>query len=150
VIYIFHPQAETLHQAQAAAIEKARQQQVRAGKMGQYLLHLRFGEYGRQTFGFLGADGFEVEGIEVLMQHLAIEEEESGKGLVLGGGSNVVFGRQVREKGTNFGGPHFAGMAFVVEEDKASNPIDIGFFCAQSVVFNAQQFADLVKQLGRL
>ncbi len=71
------------------------------------------------------------------MQHFALEEEDSGKRLVLGGGGDVALGRQVGEEGADFGRPHLAGMPFVVEADEAFDPVDVGFFGVQGVVFGA-------------
>ena len=40
-------------------------------------------------------------------------------------------------------------MPFLVKKDEPTNPADVGFFSAQSVVLKAQGLADLVKQARR-
>ena len=39
---------------------------------------------------------------------------------------------------------HFAGMAFVVEEDVAADPVGVGIFCAVCVATEADLLMDLV------
>lgn len=39
-------------------------------------------------------------------------------------------------------------MTLLMEEDEATDPVDVGFFGADAVVHGADAFADLVKQLG--
>jgi hypothetical protein len=43
---------------------------------------------------------------------------------------------------------HFVGVTFVVEENEAANPLNIGFFGAVEVVFEANVIAHLVKELS--
>ncbi len=52
-------------------------------------------------------------------------------------------GREVDEKGVDFGVIRFDGVALVVEEDKKPHPIHIDFFGAVGIVFKAQHFTQL-------
>jgi hypothetical protein len=79
---------------------------------------------------------------------VAIEEEDGVEGLVLGGGGDIAFNCEVGEEGFDFGDTHFVGVTFVVEEDEAANPLNVGFFCPIGVVFEANGIADLVKELS--
>jgi|GEM_PF-5340700 len=54
---------------------------------------------------------------------------------------------EVGEEGLDLRGAHVFGMAFVVEEDEALDPIHIGLFGAIRVVFAADGITDLVKEL---
>jgi hypothetical protein len=40
----------------------------------------------------------------------------------------------------------FAGMAFVVKQDKASDPVEVGFFRPFGILQNPQDIPDLLKQ----
>ena len=56
---------------------------------------------------------------------------------------------QVGEKGLDFRRTHVLGMAFVVQQDVARDPADVGLFGAVGVMFQAQGVAHLVqKSLG--
>ena len=43
---------------------------------------------------------------------------------------------------------HFFGMAFIVKEDVTLDPVDVGFFGAKRIVFDAQNVADLFKKFA--
>lgn len=75
-IHIFDAQAETFHQAQTAAVKQARHEQMDTGHLRQDPLHFGPGQHGGQTFGLLRADSIEIQGIEFLVQHLAVEKEQ--------------------------------------------------------------------------
>jgi hypothetical protein len=50
------------------------------------------------------------------------------------------------EKCFNLRNAHVLGMAFVVEKDMTTNPLDVGLFGAIGVVLETNEFANLVKQ----
>lgn len=58
----------------------------------------------------------------------------------------MVFGRQMREEGADFRNPHFAGVTLVMEEDEAPNPVDVGFFGAERIMFETQRLPDQIEQ----
>ena len=45
---------------------------------------------------------------------------------------------------------HFCRVTFLMKEDEALNPVDVGLFCSKTVVPEANRRADLVEQLGLL
>ena len=47
---------------------------------------------------------------------------------------------------TDFGGTHFLGVSFFVEEDEVLDPIEVGVFRAPAHMFEADSFADAVEQ----
>ena len=49
------------------------------------------------------------------------------------------------EKSGNFRFSHFAGMLFIMKEDKASNPIDVSLFGANTEVFTPDDISNLVE-----
>lgn len=106
--------------------------------------HFLFGEDGGQAFGLLGVQG--VNRAQVLFQHLAVEEQKGAEGLILGGGGDILFDRQMGEERFDFGRPHLVRVAFAMEQDKAPDPVHVGVFGADGVVFKAQGIADLVEK----
>ena len=57
-------------------------------------------------------------------------------------------GGDVGKEGFDFGGAHLGGVAFVVEEDEAADPLDVGLFGAVGVVAGTEGGADAVEQFG--
>lgn len=145
-IHIFDAQPEAFKQAQPTAIEQLADELIDAGQAGDDLLGFDGGEDGGQLFGLVGPG--DVDAADVLIENVAIEEEEGGEGLVLRGRGDVVIGGQVGEEGFDFGRAHLGGMAFLVEEDVAFDPAEVGFFGAQGVMVEAGAFAGLVEQFG--
>ena len=88
---------------------------MRDGHALDYFERFGFGQNRGQTLGFLGANSVN-RILEVLAENLAVEERQRAKGLILGRGGNVFFGRKMTEKCLDFGAVHFAWMAFVVKD----------------------------------
>ena len=74
---------------------------------------------------------------QILVEHLAIQEQEGAEGLVLGRGSDVFLDSQVGEIGFDLGGAHFGRVTHVVEVDVALDPADVGLLRAIGVVLEA-------------
>ena len=107
--------------------------------------HFLFGEECGQAFGLPVVQG--VNRAQVLFQHLAVEEQKGTEGLMLGGGSDILFDGQMGEERFDFGRPHLVRVAFAMEQDKAPDPVHGGVFGADGVVLKAQGVADLVEQV---
>ena len=58
---------------------------------------------------------------------------------------DVLFDGQVGEESFDFGGAHLVGVALVVEEDEAADPVDVGLFGADGVVFDPDGVTDLIE-----
>jgi len=52
---------------------------------------------------------------------------------------------KVGNKSPDFGLAHLAWVAFVMKENVAADPIQVGLFCAVGVVFNAQCISNLIE-----
>ena len=142
---IFDAQADAFHQAQAAAVEEFCHQLRQAGHPIENGEGFLVGEDGGEGLGFFGAD--EVGGeVDVFLEDVTVEEEDGAEGLVLGGGSQVTLGGKVRDEGLDFLAAHVVGVAFVVEEDVAADPVYVGLFGAGGVVFDADGVADLFEE----
>lgn len=81
------------------------------------------------------------------MEDFAIEEEDSREGPILGGGGDISILSQVSKKAADFGGAHIGGMVFMVKEDKVTHPIHISFLGAAGIVFETEDFTNLVQEL---
>jgi len=117
---------------------------IGAGEAGEKVLGFRADKDGGEAFGFLGAQG--INRSQVLVERLAVEKEEGGKGLILGRGGDPLVSCQVGEERFDFGDAHVPGVAFVVEQDEAFDPVDRGLFSADGGVFEAQRIPDPVQQ----
>ena len=84
---VFDAQAQTLHQAYAAAIDQLGHQLVHARQAADEAQRLFLRQDGGQPFRALGAQG--VKGTEFLVKHFAVEKKQSAEGLILGGGGDV-------------------------------------------------------------
>jgi len=62
------------------------------------------------------------------------------------GGDLLIYG-QVGEKGLDFGVAHLGGMAFVVEQDVAPDPVHVGFLGADGIPAQAEGLAEAVGEL---
>ncbi len=50
------------------------------------------------------------------------------------------------EEGFNFGATHVLGMALVVKQNMARDPVDVSFLGADGIVFEAYGIADLIEE----
>lgn len=120
-----------------------------AGEAGEDAEGLGVGEDGGEALGAFSADGIEGK-VAFHTEHLTVEEEDGGEGLVLGGGGDALLDGEVGKEGFDFGGAHFTGVALMVEEDEAFDPGDIRFFGADGIVLTADRVADLIEKLRLL
>ena len=81
-IDIFHPQANALHQSQAAAVKQTGHQFRCSIQMRKNLTRFRAGEHHRQARGFLGAFDV-VEPADLLLENFAIEKKQRAERLIL-------------------------------------------------------------------
>lgn len=82
----------------------------------------------------------------VLDKDFTVEEGEGIEGLVLGRGRDgEVFG-DIGEELADFFCAHFLWVSFMMEEDKASDPVDIRFDSTRAQVFEGGGCADAVEE----
>jgi hypothetical protein len=98
---------------------------------------------GRWAGGLVLSCAEGVNGAEILVKHLGGEKEQRAEGVVLCEGGNVALHGQVGEKGLDFRAAHLGRVANVVEVDVAFDPVGMGFFRADGVVFEANGVAHL-------
>jgi hypothetical protein len=79
-------------------------------------------------------------------EHVVVEEEERGQGLVLGPGADVAITGEVVDEGAYFCCTHAAGVALVVEDDEAFDPIAVRALRAGAVVSALEREADELEE----
>lgn len=144
-IDVFHSEPKRFPQAQAGAVEEIGEQEVCTGEVGQDEVDFGFGEDCWQVLRAFGAFDL-IDGRKTAFEHVSVEKEESAQSYGLSGGGDVALDCEVGEELADFVLSHFVGMAFVVEEDKAFDPVDVGLFSVAAKVFETRSDADLVQQ----
>jgi hypothetical protein len=98
--------------------------------------------------GRFGADNV-VDPSRIAAEHVAVEEQERGQGLILRRGADAVLHRERIEELSNVDRAHRCRMALAVEHDEASDPTDAGLLGAGTVVTDAHRIAHPVEQAPR-
>jgi len=89
-----------------------------------------------------------IEEIKFPIEDVLIQKEQRAQRLVLCRGSYMFVRRKVSKKSPDFFFSHRVGMAFAVEENEASYPVDVGLLRANAVVLYAQMLPHSVEELG--
>ena len=147
-VQIFDTQAHTFHEAQAAPIQEFSHHLIFIRHMPQDGLHFGFGQDDGQALGLFGPDNIG-QRLQLLLQDFAVEEGDGAQGLALGGGGHVLFDGQMGQEGRDFGGAHVLGVAAVVKQDEAFDPIVVSVFSAAGIMLEAHGLADLVEERFR-
>ena len=135
-VNILDAQSDTFHKAKAGAVEDLGHEFKEAVHLSNDAHGFIAAEDGGKTFGAFS--GGKQNRFDFLVEHFAVQEEDGAEGLVLGGGGDVPFGGEVDDIGTDLVGAHLGGMLFMVEEDVAADPIEVGFFGAVGVMLKAE------------
>jgi hypothetical protein len=67
--------------------------------------------------------------------------------LILSGGGNVLIDSEVGQEGLHLGSAHLLGMALVVVEDEAPDPVDVGLPGARGIVHETDGVFNTFEQL---
>ena len=116
-INILYPQAHAFHEAQSAAVEQLRHEPIIAFEPGEHRPDFCAGEYHRNFRRALNPLNV-VDEVEFATEHLLIQKERCGKGLVLGGGGDLFVHGKMGEEGGDFVFAHFIGMALAVKKER--------------------------------
>jgi len=143
-VNILDSQADAFHEAQAGAVEELGHEFVGSVQLADEAENFFAAEDGGDASGTFG--GGEEDGFDFLVEDFAVEEEDGGEGLILGGGRDAAVVGEVEEEGLDFGCAHFERMALVVEENVAAHPVEVGLFGTVGVMFGTQEFAGLVEE----
>jgi hypothetical protein len=118
---------------------------IEAIQQGRHLGHREHHRQARRPLRRLDA----VQPGQLDFQHLAVEEQQRGLGLVLGRCRHVAHDREVGEKGLDLDRPHLARVALAKMSDKSFNPVQICLLGTQAVVQEAYPAPHLLKQPRR-
>ena len=103
------------------------------------------GKHGRQTArSFRVRDGSDLW--PGLMQDVAVQEEERIQGDILGRSCHMGMDGEMGQKFLHFLGSHVIGVTFMVKEDKAFDPSEVRFFCAETQVSQTDGVSYLIQQ----
>lgn len=127
-IEVLDAQAQGFEQPQTATVEKAGDEIRHGVKFGEDAEAFVMVEVGLDVGAFLGAEGMQVA--EGDAEDLLVEEQESGEGLGLGRGRDLVLGDEMSQERFDFRRSHCAGVAQVMEADIAFVPVDVSLFGA--------------------
>ena len=142
---ILHSEADTVHQAQAGAIEEIGHEPVGAGHLGEDGLDFVAGEDDGQTDGAFGA--FDVlDPAEGLLQHGIVQEQQGAEGLILSGSSDLTGHSQMGQESADIIFSEFIRVLFAMEKDKAANPLEVGFLGADGIMPVAANIASLIQE----
>lgn len=141
-VEVLDAQAQSLQEPQAAAIEEAGDEIGCTFQVGEDAEAFVVAEVGLNIGAFLGAEGVQIAKGDA--ENFLVEEQKGGKGLVLGGGRDLLLGGEVGEESLNLWCAHGGGVAQFVEANKAFVPMEIGFLGADGVSAPADGLAEAV------
>ena len=120
-IEILDPEGQTLHQPEAAAVEQHGDQPVGSIELPEDRAYLGGAQNDRHPGPGLSPPHL-AQSAQRTVEHCRIKEQKGAEGLGLGRGGDLPLGRQMGEKGGDFGFAEIAGMAGAVVADEAENP----------------------------
>jgi hypothetical protein len=148
-IDIFDAKPHALHETEAGAVEKVGQKTVGALEVRQDGADFLTREHdGKGVGGFGFRDSLETFGLAV--EDMAVEEEDGAERLILSRGADFPLDGKVTQEGDDVGRVEFARVAAIVEDDEASDPIDVGTLGADTVVAHAEGGSNLFQEPGLL
>ena len=142
---VFDAQAQAFHDAKAAAVEDFCHEAGYAAHVCDDLDGFLMGEDDGKSFR-AGGIGEVWRKLDVFLKDCAVEEEDGTQGLVGCRCCDFAFGGEVGNESADFLFTHVFGVAFVVKNDVAFDPVFVGLFGAVGVVFGAKGIADLVHE----
>ena len=82
-------------------------------------------------------------------QDVLVHEQQRALGLVLRGRCYMLLDRQMRKECLDLRRGHRVRVPLAMEKDEAFNPVDVGLFGAQAVMFEANAIANAIEEAGR-
>lgn len=143
---VLDPQVETLLEAHAGAVKDAGRQGLVALELGQNPTDLVPTENQRQPAGLLGPNDI-AQTINRPVEHLAVEEEQSGQGLVLGRRTDLGLDRQIGQEAVDVAGVQVGHGHAGIGGEELFNPLAIGGAGARTVVAGVESFGVVVEKI---
>lgn len=145
-IEILHAKTQAIHQPKACSVEQGGHQRERRLQLREKAGNFLTSENYRQ-FPWPLRPGKLAEIPELDFEDLLVEEYNGIKRLILGRRSDFAFHSQMAQECVDFGGPHLIRMSLTVEENESPNPLQVGFFRPQAVVFDSKDLPHLLEKL---
>ena len=147
-IQVLHPESSALEQAQARAVHQDGHEAGSAAEPLDHSAHLVAREHDRQPNRPPGPHHV-VEPGHLLLEDLAIQEQQRAQCLILGRCGDVALDGEPAQIPGELGATHLGGMPLLVEEDVAPNPRDVGLLGSPAIVAGAHGIPDPVEQAPR-
>jgi len=145
---ILHPEVRAFEQPQAGAVEEHGHQAGHAVHLEEEGPNLLPGEHDREPRRALRPDHV-VEPWQVLLEDVAIQEEERAQCLVLGRRRHVALDGERAEELRDLRCAHLGRMTLAMEEDEPADPRQIGTLGAPAEMPDARGFPDAVEKSRR-
>ena len=146
-VEIFHPQPGRLDHPEPGAVHQRSQQLIGLREQGKNFAGLGMGQHRGDMSGALGPHNF-ANLSQRLLQHPRIQEHQRIERQILRGRRHLALNRQPTEKGIDLHRPHLQRVAQLMEADKVTNPVPVGFLGANTVVVQPHHHPHLLAQTG--
>ena len=83
------------------------------------------------------------------IQDVAVQEQQRGERLVLGRGGDLPVDGEPGQEAAHLAGAHLPGVPLVMEQDEATNPVDVGVLGAGAVMPRSEGRSYAVEQARR-
>lgn len=103
-------------------------------------------KYVGNALSLFGSDEIEGGLVELDIEGVAVQEENGADGLILSGGGCFALDDKVGDELVDFRHSHFFWVALVVKEDVFTNPLDVGFFGTERILFEANVVSEAVEK----
>lgn len=144
-VEILDPEPQSLQNPKSGTVEKSGDKANVAFELRKDRLHFPAAQNNRQLPEIPGSqEAAEVSGIDA--ENVLVQKDQGIECLVLGRGSDLTVDGEIGEKFADFLRAHFAGMPLSVEEDEASDPMEIGILGAEAVVPDTDRIAYPVEE----
>ena len=84
---------------------------------------------------------------ELDFKDVLVEEYDGVERLILGRSSDVAFHGQMTQKCVDFGSTHLIRVSLTMKENESPDPLQVGFFRPQAVVFDPKDLPHLIEKL---
>ncbi len=129
---VMHPQAQTFEQPQTGTVEQARHQPLLAGEPFAQSRCFISGENHRQTTRLFHPRDT-IEPGQLPIQHHPIKKKQRTERLILCRRSHIPVNGKMRKKRLDFLFTHLIRVAFIVEQNKPTYPVDIS--CSMRILY---------------
>jgi hypothetical protein len=138
-------QPHTLHEPKPAAVKQSCHQPLHSMQMREKLAHFVACKHNWQARRPLCTLDV-AQPTDLLLGHLFVKKKQRAERLILRWSSDMDIACQMRQEFGQLLLRHLGGMAFVVEENEAPNPIYIHLLCPDAEMLSSDYISDLIQQ----